>query len=136
MVSLLCLNALWATNEYVDTIKKFYDPSWQMAWETNTNVYYNSKNHVCFAGVDIIVTRLSMWNYWFATHPLNNRFHDILLDLESKISDYEQEREYLCLEWDKARLRNKKSFLVGAALGGVVSVVAVILIRYAVSGGN
>jgi len=99
LVVLLCLTS------YVraETNNTFLNPTWEDAWGDMGEPYINSKGHLCIPNELVGTARIVMWFHFFDGHPLNNRYHDILLEhevgkarLEFKLGDYiEKQKKYV-----------------------------------------
>jgi len=107
------------TNDSVDI---FYKPTWQRAWSYTGNAYLNSKGHISFPKDDVVLARFEVFNWWFMPSPHKNRFHDVMLECESKV-------EYFKFEAKLAKRRNRKMFYIGAGTGFCIIFVPALIIK-------
>ena len=105
-----------------DTVNIFYKNTWQMAWQSPGKAYLNSKGHISFPHDDVVLARFEIFNHWFMPHPHSNRFHDIILKLETEKIDLE-------FKLDNSRKRNKKMLFVGMGMGSAILLIPAIIIK-------
>jgi hypothetical protein len=117
LIGLMLLTRLLTaqTNSTNDGINEFYNTTWQIAWGDAGKIYCNQLGHLCIENEPVGTARLLMWSYFFGGHPMNNRFHDLMLDLEIQIEDAR-------VEWHMEREKNKRKnkMILGFTAGGLV----------------
>lgn len=109
LISLSALMNLWA-KEKTNDINIFYNDTWGNAYnDCPIDCFYdkttNGNEVICFQCDDIILARLEMWNYFFAPHPFENRYHDIKLELET----------------EKYKNKRKNKRIIGVTIIGTIS---------------
>jgi hypothetical protein len=126
VISLSALANLWAESKTND-INIFYNQTWARAWsQCPTDPFYDKNDGtneaICFVCDDIILARLEIFSYWFMPHPFDNRFQNILLEKESRITELEDTLMF-------AKKRNRKLFIIGAGLGSIITTGIIITIK-------
>ncbi len=84
-------------------------------------VYHNNKGQLVIPNELVGTARLVMWSYFFSGHPFNNRYHDNMLEKESKIAFLENET-YM------AKKRNRRVAFIGGGIGLVAGFLLKMLI--------
>lgn len=118
-VWLLSMTLIAQTN---DSVNAFYNESWAVAWNKIGKSYYNNKDHIVFINDDVVLARLKVFKHYFWSHPHSNRFHDLMLELETDKVD-------LGIKLDNSRKRNRKTFFKGLGIGAGIVLAGAITIK-------
>ena len=70
----------------------------------------------------ILDAKLWMLEWWFFPEPGNNRFHELMLDKESKIIFLEHELKL-------SKRKNRKMLYVGAGIGSALILVPALILK-------
>jgi hypothetical protein len=124
-LKLLLVGCLGLTSLVAET-NDFYNPRWANAWDSLGRVERSGDGRITVGNEIALLARLEIFEYFFQPHPFNNRYHDLMLQLEVDVEDARVE-----LHMEKANNKRKKKawFVVGLVGGFVVGLTPTVLIK-------